>query len=59
MYYADDAMEGAVEAQLVGSAPSELKEEVRKRFTIGLVVSRDFWGGERSEMDIDRGPCKL
>lgn len=44
-------------AELVGSAPPELKEQVRRRFTIGPVVVRDFWSRERSEMDIDRGPC--
>ncbi|KAI9675676.1 MAG: Phosphotransferase enzyme [Caeruleum heppii] len=56
LYYADEAIKGAVAAEVVGSAPSELKEQVRKRFTIGPVVTRDFWSGERSKMDVDRGP---
>lgn len=57
IYFASDAVKGAVPADIVNDAPVELKENVSKRFTIGPSVEREFWSKERSAMDIDRGPC--
>lgn len=37
----------------------EVKSDVKKRFSIGPVVDKDFWSKERSVMNIDRGPCML
>lgn len=43
----------------MGNIPSNLKNEIEERFTIGPVVDRDSWKGERASMPVDRGPCKL
>lgn len=43
----------------MGDIPTELKRTVKKRYTIGPVVDRDFWNGKRASMAIDRGPCKF
>ncbi|EAW11438.1 phosphotransferase family protein [Aspergillus clavatus NRRL 1] len=56
IYFASDAVEGAVPAKLTSEAPSELKEHIYKTFSIGPTVDRDFWRRERSSMDISRGP---
>lgn len=57
IYFANDAVDGAVPAQIISDAPTELKDQVSKKFTIGPTVDRDFWNKERSAMDISRGPC--
>jgi hypothetical protein len=57
IYFASDAVKGAVPAEIVSDAPVELKERVSKMFTIGPSVDRGFWNKERSTMNIDRGPC--
>ncbi|OOQ90561.1 phosphotransferase enzyme family protein [Penicillium brasilianum] len=56
IYFARDAVEGAVPAELTNEAPSELKERIRKTFSIGPTVDRDFWKRERASMEISRGP---
>lgn len=58
IYFASEAVESAVPAMLTNAASSELKERVRKRFSIGPTVDRSFWKKERSSMQIPRGPCK-
>jgi hypothetical protein len=58
IYFASDAVEGAVPAKLTNEAPLELKEHVYKTFSIGPTVDRGFWKRERSSMDLSRGPCK-
>lgn len=45
-------------ADVVNDTSPALKMDVKKRFSIGPAVARDFWTKERSQMDIDRGPCK-
>lgn len=57
IYFASDAVKGAVPAEIVSDVPLELKEKVSKTFTIGPSVDRGFWNKERSTMNIDRGPC--
>ncbi|KAL4894696.1 hypothetical protein BDV59DRAFT_212029 [Aspergillus ambiguus] len=56
IYFASDTVDSAVPAQITSVAPSELKELISKKFTIGPSVMRDFWKKERSVMDISRGP---
>ncbi|OKP10478.1 Altered inheritance of mitochondria protein 9, mitochondrial [Penicillium subrubescens] len=56
IYFASDAVEGAVPAKLTNEAPSELKEHIYKTFSIGPTVDRGFWKRERASMDISRGP---
>lgn len=43
IYFASDAVSGAVPTRVLSPAPTELKEQVSKRFTIGPTVVRDFW----------------
>lgn len=57
IYFASDAVEGAVPAEIISGMPQELKEKASRVFTIGPSVKRDFWKKERSEMKINRGPC--
>lgn len=59
IYFASDAVEGAVPAQITTEAPAEFKEQVSKTFTVGPTTNRDFWNKERSMMNLSRGPCKL
>ncbi|KAF9894411.1 Phosphotransferase enzyme [Aspergillus nanangensis] len=59
IYFASDAVDGAVPAQITSVAPSELKELVSKKYTIGPTVVRDFWKKERSVMNISRGPWSI
>ncbi|KAH7370626.1 kinase-like domain-containing protein [Rhexocercosporidium sp. MPI-PUGE-AT-0058] len=56
IYFASDAFPGCEAAKVVGDISAEVKGDVEKRFTIGPVVDRDFWNGERASMAIDRGP---
>ncbi|RAH44731.1 uncharacterized protein BO95DRAFT_464731 [Aspergillus brunneoviolaceus CBS 621.78] len=58
IYSASEAVESAVPALLTNAASSELKERVRKRFSIGPTVDRSFWKKERSSMQIPRGPWR-
>ncbi|KAJ6060042.1 hypothetical protein N7444_002974 [Penicillium canescens] len=58
IYFAKDAVEGAVPALLTNGAPSELKERVYRKFSIGPTVDRNFWKKERSSMQISRGPWR-
>ena len=58
LYLKSDAFPGCQPAVVVGDLLPSLKKEVRDRFVIGPVIDRSFWDGERSIMDIDRGPCK-
>lgn len=57
IYFASDAVEGAVPANIISETSTELKEKVSKTYTIGPTVDRGFWNKERSMMDISRGPC--
>lgn len=57
IYFASDAVKGAVPAEIINGLPVELKGNVSKRFTIGPSVEREFRTKERSAMDIDCGPC--
>lgn len=59
LYYTSDAIKGSVAAEVVGDASPEVKNDVSTRFTIGPTVEKEFWSKERSEMNIDRGPCML
>ncbi|KNG87845.1 hypothetical protein ANOM_003744 [Aspergillus nomiae NRRL 13137] len=56
IYFASDAVEGAVPAEIISDVPPKLKAKALKTFTIGPSVERDFWKKERSEMQLDRGP---
>ncbi|OJJ51154.1 hypothetical protein ASPZODRAFT_327067 [Penicilliopsis zonata CBS 506.65] len=56
IYFAKDAVPGAVPARITSEAPIEFKKQVSKRFTIGPSVDREFWKKERSAMTISRGP---
>ncbi|KAJ5084172.1 hypothetical protein NUU61_008751 [Penicillium alfredii] len=56
IYFASDAVEGAVPAQITTEVPAEFKEQVSKTFTVGPTTSRDFWNKERSMMNLSRGP---
>ncbi|DAA74701.1 TPA_exp: Uncharacterized protein A8136_3017 [Trichophyton benhamiae CBS 112371] len=56
LYYSGQAVPGAVVADVVNDTTPALKMDVKKRFSIGPAVARDFWTKERSLMDIDRGP---
>lgn len=47
-----------MEAEVVNDTSTEIKRDVKTRFSIGPAVEKDFWTKERSVMDIDRGPCK-
>ncbi|EFQ98851.1 phosphotransferase enzyme family protein [Nannizzia gypsea CBS 118893] len=58
LYYSDEAVSGAVAAEVMNDVSPEIKSEVKKRFSLGPVVERDFWSKERSIMNIDRGPWK-
>lgn len=57
IYFASDAVPGAVAASITIDSATELKEEVSKTYTIGPSVDRGFWNKERSTMKISRGPC--
>ena len=57
IYYARDRFEGCEKAEMIGDVPEALRKEVQERVSIGPIAERDFWSKERSEMDIDRGPC--
>lgn len=59
IYFASDAVEGAVLAKIISETSADLKEKVSKMYTIGPIVDRGFWNKERSTMDISRGPCML
>ena len=59
LYFKNDAFPDCGPAVVVGDVQPSLKEEVKDRFVIGPVIDRAFWDGERSAMDLDRGPCKL
>ncbi|KAJ5226519.1 hypothetical protein N7468_007744 [Penicillium chermesinum] len=56
IYFASDAIDGAVPAQITSVVSNDIKEQVSKKFTIGPTVQRDFWKKERSTMNISRGP---
>ncbi|KKZ65771.1 hypothetical protein EMCG_08420 [[Emmonsia] crescens] len=59
LYYSSEPMSGTSAAEVMNDASPEVKSDVKKRFSIGPVVDRDFWSKERSVMNIDRGPWKL
>lgn len=44
-------------AEAIGDVSTEVKNSIAQRFVIGPTVERGFWSKERSDMDIDRGPC--
>jgi len=48
-----------VPAEVVGDASPKVKKDVSTRFTIGPTIEKEFWSKERSEMNIDQGPCML
>ncbi|KAJ9196650.1 hypothetical protein DTO164E3_6180 [Paecilomyces variotii] len=56
IYFASSAIKGSVPAEITSDTPVGLKDKVSETFTIGPSVGRGFWRGERSAMDIDRGP---
>ncbi|PTU21289.1 hypothetical protein P175DRAFT_0459676 [Aspergillus ochraceoroseus IBT 24754] len=58
IYYATEAIQGAVRAEVFGDVTPEVKKTVLNRFVIGPVVERGYWNKERAMMDIDRGPWK-
>ncbi|GAD92083.1 conserved hypothetical protein [Paecilomyces variotii No. 5] len=49
IYFASDAVRGAVPAEVINDVPADLKEKVLQRFAIGPSVDRDFWAAERSQ----------
>lgn len=57
IYFARDAVEGAVPAHVTGEISTQLKQHVSKTYTVGPTVDRQFWKRERATMDISRGPC--
>ena len=57
IYYKSDGLEGCAKAEAMGDVSEALRKDVELRFVIGPIVEREFWRNERSEMDIDRGPC--
>lgn len=56
VYFARDAVDGAVPAQITSVASTTLQEKVLEKYTIGPSVERNFWKKERSSMNISRGP---
>ncbi|EEQ33627.1 Phosphotransferase enzyme [Microsporum canis] len=56
LYYSGEAIPGAMGAEVVNDTSTEIKRDVKTRFSIGPAIERDFWTKERSVMDIDRGP---
>ncbi|CRL22534.1 unnamed protein product [Penicillium camemberti] len=42
IYFANDLVDRAVPTQIISDAPTELKDQVSKKFTIGPTVDRDF-----------------
>ncbi|KAJ5709376.1 hypothetical protein N7493_010710, partial [Penicillium malachiteum] len=56
IYFAKDAVEGAVPAQVTTDSPPELKERIYNTYIIGPTVNRYFWHKQRSSMEISRGP---
>jgi hypothetical protein len=59
VYFVSDMVKGSVPAKLFTEVSPGVKSKVLKQFTIGPLADREFWNKERSEMDIDRGPCTL
>lgn len=60
LFYSEYAPPGSHPAEITTESLSpELVKDTPKRFSIGPVVDTAFWNKERSEMDIDRGPCKF
>jgi hypothetical protein len=57
IYFASDAVEGAVPAQITNHVAAELKDYMSKTFAVGPSVDRELWNRERSTMEISRGPC--
>lgn len=57
IYFSSDAIKGSVPATILDDVPYEVKEMVSTKFTIGPSVDRGFWSKERSDVEIDRGPC--
>jgi hypothetical protein len=52
-------VKGSVPAKLRTDVSPGVKSKISTQFTIGPLADRKFWNKERSEMDIDRGPCTL
>ncbi|PGH03426.1 hypothetical protein AJ80_08674 [Polytolypa hystricis UAMH7299] len=59
LYYSSEPIPGSASAEITNDTSLEVKSDVKKRFSIGPVVDRNFWSKERSVMNIDRGPWKL
>ena len=34
-----------------------LSSQILDRFTMGPLVSNEFWSGQKASMDLNRGPC--
>ncbi|KAL3456589.1 hypothetical protein BJX64DRAFT_38537 [Aspergillus heterothallicus] len=57
LFFTKDAPAGSRPATITGaSLSSEFKQRVAKRFSIGPMVTRDYWNDERAKLEIDRGP---
>jgi hypothetical protein len=58
LYFANDACQKCEKLKLVGNGVESIRKEVEEQFVIGPASEVDFWRHERSDLDIDRGPCK-
>ncbi|PGH27720.1 hypothetical protein AJ80_00507 [Polytolypa hystricis UAMH7299] len=58
IYFADDRFPGCEAAGVVGEVPTATRDELTRRLVIGPTAQREFWGKERSQMSLDRGPWK-
>ncbi|KAJ6104584.1 hypothetical protein N7523_010904 [Penicillium sp. IBT 18751x] len=54
IYFASDAVKGAVPTNLTNEAPAELKEHIYKTFSIRPTIDRGFWKKERT-LQISQG----
>lgn len=59
LYFAGEAIDGSVVAEVIGDVSDEVRTDVTTRFVIGPTTKKSFWSDERLSMNIDRGPCKL
>ncbi|KAL3444029.1 phosphotransferase family protein [Aspergillus insuetus] len=57
LFFTKDAPPGSRPVTITGSSlSSETRQRVAKRFSIGPMVTPEYWRGERAKLDIDRGP---
>lgn len=60
LFYSKDAATGFHPAIVEGDGFSnKFKNNIAEKFSIGPMVDTAFWSKDRSDMDIDRGPCTI